>query len=167
MESICTWWRSLTGMQSVKGLRRVLGVLRVRRYWWRQGVCFVDSQASLLAYIKWVWRCVIFGYPTAQNATGQVVGSSVCFPVAWCFLGMAVTEHRHTLYVKIGESGIFQVAQCAAVGWWCLWADALATGSLSELPIAYALENIFNFFEVEWWAEKSLCTRPCCDPCSQ
>lgn len=116
MESICNWWRSMTSMGAVKGLRRVLGVLCVRRYRWRHGMCFVNSQGSLLAFWKWVWSCLIFGYHLVQTQTAQVVGPSVCFPVACCSFWMVVKFLP--CFSWGGKGGLPCVWPCA---WTCHW----------------------------------------------
>lgn len=123
--------------------------------------CCVNFQSLLLPYWKWFWRCHMFGLPLGWTPTVQAVGSSDCFPVPWL-----VSEHRGSLYVKLWESCIFQVAHVLRKDDGVLELILWRLG-LHQSFISYRLENILYCFQVEWWAEKSLCIRLCCDSWSQ
>lgn len=114
-----------------------------------EGVCFLNSLVLLLAF--WIWRCLIFWYCAAQVSPGPIVGSSVCFLVAWCkwqllhtycMLKFAHREPSKWLMCWIGDDGVFELI----FGWQGLYLTCMSLMLVRTL--IFFLEHLFAGIDV-------------------
>lgn len=91
-----------------EGFEENCGVRVCEKFWWRQGVCFVDSQRLLITLWKWVQRCLNFDITLLRIWLSKLWVHQSTFPLQdisyeWQLLSIHVN-------FKVWESCLFQVS---------------------------------------------------------